>query len=117
MTDCTVIASFKVKEITITVTAGYEVDTSYDGKYPKPGGGYYAMMYNICMYVTASGPADKDYFIGKTIHFVNPVSESNPNDGPEEKYEAEITLKKGETSAKAIAYQQPYIPNKIWVGN
>jgi hypothetical protein len=69
------------------------------------------------MYVTASGPADKDYFIGKTIHFVNPVSEFNPDDGSEQSYEAEVTLSKGKTSAKAIAYQQPYIPNKIWVGN
>lgn len=70
-TDCTVTASFKVDKITISYSTGYEEDRNNDGKYPKPGGGFYEKMYNICLYITASGPADKDYPISAEIYFVN----------------------------------------------
>lgn len=69
------------------------------------------------MYVTASGPADKDYVYSKDVCFINPISENNPDDGSESSYSCTVTLKKGEISAKGIAYKQPIIPKKVWVSD
>lgn len=102
--DCTVTANFK-KDEPVEITFSYSVGVE-KGPSNNPN---YTQINKIYFYVTLSGPADKDYQI------MADVQQDTP--GILGFHEANLTIKKGETSGKCLAYEMGPDPQNLRYSN